>query len=145
MADHKPESEEPSRPADDRPFQPFSRMPSSDVDLAFTVADAESAVRVLRATRLCRNAVSLGGPETLVCHPATSTHVSLPPEDQAAIGITPVGKPGFGATAEDRTWSFTLMLRVASGAGRRSRTGTCCRRSWNSRRFGSDVSASWYA
>ena len=24
-----------------------------------------------------------------MCHPATSTHVSLPPEDQAAIGITP--------------------------------------------------------
>jgi cystathionine beta-lyase/cystathionine gamma-synthase len=36
-----------------------------------------------------RPATSLGGPETLVCHPATSTHVSLSPDEQAAIGITP--------------------------------------------------------
>ncbi|MBA2385967.1 MAG: PLP-dependent transferase, partial [Acidimicrobiia bacterium] len=28
-------------------------------------------------------------PETLVCHSATSTHVSLPADEQLAIGITP--------------------------------------------------------
>jgi cystathionine beta-lyase/cystathionine gamma-synthase len=44
---------------------------------------------MLDALRLARSATSLGGPETLVCHPATSTHVALTPEDQAAIGITP--------------------------------------------------------
>jgi methionine-gamma-lyase len=39
--------------------------------LSFTVADQEAAVAVIAATRLCRNAVSLGGPETLITHPAS--------------------------------------------------------------------------
>ena len=33
-------------------------------------------------------AESLGGVETLVSHPATMTHASVPPERRAAIGIT---------------------------------------------------------
>jgi cystathionine beta-lyase/cystathionine gamma-synthase len=57
--------------------------------LAVDLAGGVDASRVmLDALRLARAATSLGGPETLVCHPATSTHVSLLPEDQAAIGIT---------------------------------------------------------
>jgi cystathionine beta-lyase/cystathionine gamma-synthase len=39
--------------------------------LSFTVASPEAAVRVLSATRLARNAVSLGGTETLITHPAS--------------------------------------------------------------------------
>jgi cystathionine beta-lyase/cystathionine gamma-synthase len=39
--------------------------------LSFTVGSAEAAVRVLEATRLARNAVSLGGMETLITHPAS--------------------------------------------------------------------------
>ena len=34
-------------------------------------------------------ATSLGGPETLVTHPASTTHVSLTPEELAANGIGP--------------------------------------------------------
>jgi phenylalanyl-tRNA synthetase beta chain len=37
------------RPAGDQPFEPFSRMPSSDVDLAFEVPDAVAAAEVARA------------------------------------------------------------------------------------------------
>jgi cystathionine beta-lyase/cystathionine gamma-synthase len=37
---------------------------------------------------VARCATSLGGPETLVCHPATSTHASLTPSEQAAAGIS---------------------------------------------------------
>ncbi len=33
-------------------------------------------------------AESLGGVETLVCHPASMTHASVPAERRAAIGIT---------------------------------------------------------
>jgi len=55
-------------------------------DLAGGVGAARS---MLDALRVGRPATSLGGPETLVCHPATSTHVSLSPDEQAAIGITP--------------------------------------------------------
>ena len=56
------------------------------IDLAGGI---DAARTMLDGLRLARSATSLGGPETLVCHSATSTHVSLPPEDQAAIGITP--------------------------------------------------------
>lgn len=49
----------------------------------------DAARTMIDAVRVVRSATSLGGPETLVCHSATSTHVSLPPEEQAAIGITP--------------------------------------------------------
>ena len=31
---------------------------------------------------------TFGGPETLVCNPATSTHASLTPDEQAACGVT---------------------------------------------------------
>lgn len=56
------------------------------IDLAGGV---DAARTMLDSIRIARPATSLGGPETLVCHSATSTHVSLAPEDQAAIGITP--------------------------------------------------------
>jgi len=58
--------------------------------LAIDLAGGFDAARALvDGVRLVRPATSLGGPETLVCHSATSTHVSLTPEAQAAIGITP--------------------------------------------------------
>ena len=43
--------------------------------------------RFLDALRLVRRATSLGGPETLVCRPITTSHVSLSPEEQQAIGL----------------------------------------------------------
>ena len=45
------------------------------------------AFRFLDALRLLRFAVSLGGSETLITHPATTTHYSLTPEERAAGGI----------------------------------------------------------
>jgi cystathionine beta-lyase/cystathionine gamma-synthase len=57
--------------------------------LAFELTGGEAAVRGLLADiRLVRRATSLGGPETLVCHPMTTTHASLSPADQAATGVT---------------------------------------------------------
>lgn len=49
----------------------------------------EAAFAFLRSLRIARNAVSLGGVETLACHPATTTHSSMPEEDKARAGITP--------------------------------------------------------
>ena len=57
--------------------------------LAFTVADADAAVRVLRATRLCRNAVSLGGPETLITHPASLVFAHQSEAELAESGVDP--------------------------------------------------------
>jgi len=56
--------------------------------LSFEVADRATAAALLSRLRVARIATSLGGPETLVCHPATSTHASLTPDEQAASGIT---------------------------------------------------------
>ena len=42
----------------------------------------------LRHLRVGRNAVSLGGGETLVCHPMTTTHSELSPAELATAGIT---------------------------------------------------------
>jgi cystathionine beta-lyase/cystathionine gamma-synthase len=57
--------------------------------LSFEIAGGRDAVAsFLDRARICRVATSLGGPETLVCHPATSTHVNLTPDEQAATGVT---------------------------------------------------------
>jgi cystathionine beta-lyase/cystathionine gamma-synthase len=45
--------------------------------------------RFVEAMTLARVAATLGGPETLVVHPASSTHVALTPDELAAAGITP--------------------------------------------------------
>jgi cystathionine beta-lyase/cystathionine gamma-synthase len=56
--------------------------------LAFDLGSLESARRVLGAVRLMSLAESLGGVETLISHPATMTHASVPAEKRAALGIT---------------------------------------------------------
>ena len=57
--------------------------------LSFDIAGGkDSARKVVDGLKLVRPAVSLGGPETLICHPASSTHVGVSPEDQATAGIT---------------------------------------------------------
>jgi cystathionine beta-lyase/cystathionine gamma-synthase len=57
--------------------------------LSFEVVGGKDAARkVVDGLKLVRPAVSLGGPETLICHPASSTHVGVSPEDQVASGIT---------------------------------------------------------
>jgi cystathionine gamma-lyase len=48
----------------------------------------ERAMRFLSSTRLFTLAESLGGVESLLCHPATMTHASIPSEERAKIGIT---------------------------------------------------------
>jgi cystathionine beta-lyase/cystathionine gamma-synthase len=48
----------------------------------------EGAARVLEHTRIFSLAESLGGVESLISHPATMTHASVPPERRAALGIT---------------------------------------------------------
>ncbi len=48
----------------------------------------EAGSSFVEATRVARLATSLGGPETLVTHPASTTHVGLDAEELAAAGIT---------------------------------------------------------
>jgi cystathionine beta-lyase/cystathionine gamma-synthase len=47
-----------------------------------------AAFDFLRHVRIARNAVSLGGVETLTCHPKTTTHSSMSAEELAQSGVT---------------------------------------------------------
>ena len=49
----------------------------------------EAGARFVGALRVCRVATSMGGPETLVTHPASTTHAGMTPEELMAAGITP--------------------------------------------------------
>jgi cystathionine gamma-lyase len=48
----------------------------------------EDAVKVLTATKLFTLAESLGGVESLIGHPATMTHASIPREARLKVGLT---------------------------------------------------------
>ena len=56
--------------------------------LSFEVGSFEAARQVLNKVRLMALAESLGGVETLIGHPASMTHASVPPERRAEIGLT---------------------------------------------------------
>jgi len=56
--------------------------------LSFEMGSLEEARVVLNKFRLMALAESLGGVETLVCHPASMTHASVPPERRAKIGLS---------------------------------------------------------
>lgn len=57
--------------------------------LAFDLGGRDAAAAFLDRVELCRVATSLGGPETLVCHPATTTHAGLTGDEMDATGVTP--------------------------------------------------------
>lgn len=54
----------------------------------FIEGGEEESFRFLDALRIAKLAVSLGGTETLASHPAAMTHLSVPDERRAALGIT---------------------------------------------------------
>ena len=56
--------------------------------LTFDAGSFEAARSVCNRVRLMALAESLGGVETLISHPATMTHASVPAERRAAIGLT---------------------------------------------------------
>jgi cystathionine beta-lyase/cystathionine gamma-synthase len=56
--------------------------------LAFETGSLERAARVLKSVRLMALAESLGGVETLISHPATMTHASVPADHRRELGIS---------------------------------------------------------
>jgi cystathionine beta-lyase/cystathionine gamma-synthase len=56
--------------------------------ISFDLDTLEAARRLLNNVKLCSLAESLGGVETLISHPATMTHASMPAEVRAKNGIT---------------------------------------------------------
>src|SRR5262245_1839980 len=56
--------------------------------VSFDVGSFEAARSVCNRVKLMSLAESLGGVETLISHPATMTHASVPPERRREIGLT---------------------------------------------------------
>jgi cystathionine beta-lyase/cystathionine gamma-synthase len=56
--------------------------------LSFDLGSRNAAAAFLDRVQLCRIAAARGGPETRVCHPATSTHASLTPDEQVETGVS---------------------------------------------------------
>jgi cystathionine gamma-lyase len=56
--------------------------------VSFELEDLEAARRFVEATRIFTLAESLGGVESLVCHPATMTHASIPKDVRQARGLS---------------------------------------------------------
>ena len=50
---------------------------------------AAAGEKFVDSVKLCRTATSLGGPETLVTHPVSTTHAGLDDDELEASGITP--------------------------------------------------------
>ena len=56
--------------------------------LSFELGSLENANAFATRLKLCYLAESLGGVETLICHPATMTHAAVGAEGRAKLGIT---------------------------------------------------------
>jgi O-succinylhomoserine (thiol)-lyase len=57
--------------------------------ISFELGSKENAKKFLDRVRLCSLAESLGGVESLISHPESMTHGSVPPETRQRLGITP--------------------------------------------------------
>jgi cystathionine beta-lyase/cystathionine gamma-synthase len=57
--------------------------------ISFDLGSYDNAKKFLDRVRLCSLGESLGGVETLISHPETMTHASVPIETRQRLGITP--------------------------------------------------------
>jgi len=56
--------------------------------LSFDVGDFETAEHVLNTTELFAVVVNIGDSKSIITHPASTTHMQVPPEDLAKAGVT---------------------------------------------------------
>jgi cystathionine beta-lyase/cystathionine gamma-synthase len=78
------------------------------------VGTRERADKILTRLKVFTLAESLGGVESLVCHPATMTHASVPAEKRAKIGIGD-GLVRFSVGVEDAADQLTDLERAFEG------------------------------
>lgn len=74
-------------PEQKRIFEKQCAYPGSLFSLEFQ-GGKEAAFEFLRHVRIARNAVSLGGVETLTCHPKSTTHSGMSAAELAESGVT---------------------------------------------------------
>jgi cystathionine gamma-lyase len=56
--------------------------------ISFDVGSLATAKKILKRVKVCTLAESLGGVETLIIHPASTTHLSIPSSQRQKIGVT---------------------------------------------------------
>ncbi|MFQ5602593.1 MAG: trans-sulfuration enzyme family protein [bacterium] len=56
--------------------------------ISFEMGNFERGKKLLESVRIFALAESLGGVESLISHPASMTHASVPPEERAKIGLS---------------------------------------------------------
>lgn len=56
--------------------------------ISFELTEGHDINKFFRALSIFALAESLGGVESLVCHPATMTHAAIPKEVRDSVGIT---------------------------------------------------------
>ena len=67
----------------------FELEPSGSVDDSGSASEGHHAAgQLMQQLTLAQQATSMGGPETLITHPFSTTHAGLLPEELAAVGIT---------------------------------------------------------
>ena len=66
----------------------FRQAKNGGAMISFELADGKDHREFFRTLRLVTLAESLGGVESLVCHPASMTHASIPKETREKVGIT---------------------------------------------------------
>jgi len=57
--------------------------------LSFDVGDMTKALKVVNSVKIIKRAVSFGGVESLIEHPATSSHYGVPEDELKRAGVTP--------------------------------------------------------
>jgi cystathionine gamma-lyase/cystathionine beta-lyase/cystathionine gamma-lyase/homocysteine desulfhydrase len=57
--------------------------------ISFELGSYDNAAKFLNRVKLCSLGESLGGVETLISHPESMTHASVPVETRHRLGITP--------------------------------------------------------
>ena len=86
--------------------------------VSFELAGGRDPDRFFRALRLVALAESLGGVESLACHPATMTHASIPPDIRAKVGITDrLVRLSVGIEDAEDIWRDVEAALLASGGG----------------------------
>jgi len=67
-------------------ISPYLGNLRKNLDLHFQ--SIEKAKKVLNSVKIFTLAESLGGVESLICHPASMTHASVPKEEREKFGLT---------------------------------------------------------
>ena len=83
------------------------------------------AFEMLRSLKIARGAVSLGGVETLACHPASTTHSGVPAEELRRIGVSDaLVRVSVGIEdGRDLLKDFTQALNAAAKLGEKVLAG----------------------